>query len=151
MLKEKSITITDRNGPLHFKIREMPATKLEAWVMRAVLVLAEAGSDIPADAGVEGAAAFLAKHGLAALGRVNYEKAKPLLDEMLSACCFRVIDKLEEAVTPEGADAYIGDMKTLLTLRREALAINLGFFSSGSPSDSPEKPNTARISARSAG
>ena len=151
MLKEKLITIEDRNGPLQFRIREMPATQLEGWVMRAVLVLAEAGSDIPADAGVEGAAAFLAKHGLSALGKVNYDRAKPLLDEMLSSCCFRVFDKMEEPVTPENADAYIGDVKTLFTLRKEALGINLGFFSHGSPSGSPEKPNTAKVSARRAG
>ena len=115
--------------------------------MRAVLVLAGAGSDIPASGGVEGIGKYLAEHGLAAIGNVDYQKAKPLLDEMLG-CCYRVIDKMEERVTPETADAYIEDMGTLFKLRLEALKVNLGFFGSGSKSASPEKPNTVRLSAR---
>ena len=58
MLREKKITIQDRNGELDFKIKEMSAVKLESWVMRAILLLASAGSDIPANKGIEGAAAI---------------------------------------------------------------------------------------------
>ena len=147
MLREKTINLEDRGNALTFRIREMPATQLESWVMRAVLVLADAGSDIPADAGVEGAAAFLAKHGLAALGKVDYDRAKPLLDEML-ACASRVMDKAEERVTPESADAYVSDFRTLFKLRMECFKLNFDFFETGAPSGSPEKPNTAKVSAR---
>lgn len=150
MLREKLITIEDRGNALQFRIREMPATQLESWVMRAVLVLAEAGSDIPADAGVEGAAAFLAKHGLTALGKIDFVKAKPLLDEMLG-CASRIVDKVEEKVTPESADAYVSDFRTLMKLRMECFKANFDFFSPGSPSSSPETLNTAKVSARRAG
>ena len=148
MLREKKITIQDRNGELEFKIKEMSAVKLESWVMRAILLLASAGSDIPANKGIEGAAAYLSKHGLEALGKIAFDKATPLLDEKLEACAFRIIDKLEEAVTPQTAEAYIGDIKTLFTLRKECLAINLNFFGSGNPSASQEKASTVRLSAR---
>ena len=147
MRTEKIIDIEDRGKKLTFKVREMSATQLEDWTMRAVLVLAGAGSDIPASGGVEGIGKYLAEHGLAAIGNVDYQKAKPLLDEMLG-CCYRVIDKMEERVTPETADAYIEDMGTLFKLRLEALKVNLGFFGSGSKSASPEKPSTVRLSAR---
>jgi hypothetical protein len=147
MRQSKIIDIEDRGKKLTFKVTEMSATQLEDWTMRAVLVLAGAGSDIPANGGVEGIGRYLAEHGLAAIGNVNYEKAKPLLDEMLG-CCSRVIDKMEERVTPETADAYIEDMATLFKLRLEAFRVNFSFFGSGSPSASSEKPSTVRLSAR---
>jgi len=147
MRTEKTIELEDRGNKLTFKIREMSATQLEDWTMRAVLVLAGAGSDIPAGGGVEGIGKYLAEHGLAAIGNVDYAKAKPLLDEMLG-CCSRVVDKMEEKVTPETADAYIQDMSTLFKLRLEAFKVNFSFFGSGSPSTSPEKPTTVRLSAR---
>jgi hypothetical protein len=147
MRQEKRITIEDRGNKLEFVIREMSATQLEDWTMRACLVLAGAGSDIPASGGVEGIGKYLAEHGLAAVGNVNYEKAKPLLDEMLG-CCYRVVDKMEEKVTPETADAYIMDVSTLFKLRLEAFKVNFSFFGSGGQSASPEKQSTVRLSAR---
>ena len=147
MRNEKIIELEDRGNKLTFKIREMSATQLEDWTMRAVLVLAGAGSDIPAGGGVEGIGKYLAEHGLAAIGNVDYQRAKPLLDEMLG-CCYRVIDKLEERVTPQTAEAYIEDMTTLFKLRVEALKTNFSFFGSGSPSASQEKASTVRLSAR---
>ena len=78
MRKTKEVTITDRGKPLTFKITEMSATQLEDWTMRAVLVLAGAGSDIPAGGGVEGIGKYLAEHGLAAIGAVD--NAKKVLD-----------------------------------------------------------------------
>ena len=147
MRQSKIIDIEDRGKKLTFKVTEMSASQLEDWTMRAILVLAGAGSDIPANGGVEGIGRYLAEHGLAAIGNVNYEKAKPLLDEMLG-CCSRVIDKMEERVTPETADAYILDMSTLFKLRLEAFKTNFAFFGHGGQSASPEKPSSVRLSAR---
>ena len=147
MRNEKTIELEDRGNKLVFKVKEMSATQLEDWTMRADLVLAGAGSDIPASGGVEGIGKYLAEHGLAAIGNVDYAKAKPLLDEMLG-CCYRVMDKMEERVTPETADAYIGEVSTLFKLRLEALKVNFSFFGNGSLSGSPEKANTVRLSAR---
>ena len=41
------ITIEDRGNPLHFIIEEMPATKLESWIIRALLLVAGAGMEVP--------------------------------------------------------------------------------------------------------
>ena len=147
MRNEKTIELEDRGNKLVFKVKEMSATQLEDWTMRAVLVLAGAGSDIPAGGGVEGIGKYLAEHGLAAIGNVDYAKAKPLLDEMLG-CCYRVIDRMEERVTPETADAYIKDMTTLFKLRMEALKLNFSFFGNGSQSSTPAKGSTVRLNAR---
>ena len=147
MRNEKTIEIEDRGNKLVFKVKEMSATQLEDWTMRAVLVLAGAGSDIPAGGGVAGLGKYLAEHGLAAIGAVDYAKAKPLLDEMLG-CASRVVDRVEEKVTPETADAYIEDMSTLFKLRMEALKLNFSFFGNGGQSASPEKGSTVKLSAR---
>lgn len=144
---EKTITLEDRGKKLTFKIKEMSATDLEDWSIRAVLVLAAAGSDVPIDAGFEGAIQYLSSHGFAALGAVDYKKAKPLLDEMLG-CCSRVIDKTEQQVTVETANDYIEDMTTLLKLRIEAFKTNFGFFANGGQPAFPEDPSIVRLNAR---
>ena len=147
MRKTKEITLQDRDKSLTFRITEMSATQLEDWTMRAALVLAAAGSDVPAGGGIEAVGKYLAEHGLGAIGAVDYAKAKPLLDEMLG-CCFRVLDRTEEKVTPETADAYIEDIRTLFKLRMEAIKLNFGFFGSGGQSATPENPSTVKLSAR---
>lgn len=147
MRVEKTITLEDRGKKLTFKIQEMSATQLEDWSLRAVLVLAAAGSDVPIDEGFEGAVKYLSSHGFAALGAVDYKKAKPLLDEMLG-CCYRIVDRVEERVTTDTADAYIEDMTTLLKLRIEAFRINFSFFENGGTSASPENPSIVRLNAR---
>ena len=62
---------------------------------------------------------------LRALGAVDYEKARPLLNELLECCT--PADAVTP-LTPETADGIIEDVRTLFTLRKEALALNLGFF-----------------------
>ena len=121
------ITIEDRGNQLHFVIEEMPATKLESWVIRALLLVAGAGMDVPDGADLKKAGAFLADKGISALGTIDYEKARPLLDEMLG-CCYRKIEKVKERCTPDTVDGYIEDVQTLFKLRMEAVKLNLGFL-----------------------
>lgn len=136
--KESLITLQDRDQELTFKIREMPATRLEAWIIRAILLLAESGAQVPEGADIRAAGAFLADKGLTALGHVDFAKVRPLLDELLG-CCARVVENIEEKCTPESVDNYILDVATLFKLRMEAAKLNLGFLGpeaarlSGSP------------------
>lgn len=150
MRKEKLVTFEDRGKQLTFKIREMDAVSLESWIIRAIMCLAESGADIPADGGIEGIGRYLRSNGLGALAKIDYSKAKPLLDEMLM-CCYRVIDKTLEQVTPESAIAYIEDVKTIFQLRLEALKVNLDFFGGANSSGSPEQKNTVSLNQRSTG
>lgn len=140
MRKEKTITIDDRGNQLTFKIREMSATRLESWIIRAGLLLAGSGL-LPegekvrdtSDA-LNAAGRVMAERGLTALGAIDYEKARPLLDELLG-CCYHVGAGFEHQLTPEVADGIIEDVKTLFTLRQEAMGINFGFFADAGPSD----------------
>ena len=148
--KEIIIDIQDRDQLLTFKVKEMPATKLESWIIRALLLVAGSGTHVPDGADIRAAGAYLAENGLAALGGIDFDQAKPLLDELLG-CCSRVVEKVEERCTPESVDAYIMDVTTLFRLRMEAIKLNLGFLGPeaargnvpAAPSGSPEKTHTA--------
>lgn len=172
MRKEKIITLEDRGRKLTFKIRKMSALKLESWIIRAGLLLAGTGilsreivdgaapdssiRDAAPDAGeaMRKAGKAIMTHGLAAFGAVDYEKARPLLDELLE-CCARVDAGVEQTLAPGVADGIIEDVRTLFTLRKEALALNLGFFvpagPSGSDSGTTSRPDLSNpgISVRS--
>ena len=144
--KEIIIDVQDREQKLTFKIREMPATRLESWIIRALLLVAGSGAQVPDGADIKAAGAFLAEKGLAALGNLDFDKAEPLLDELLG-CCSRVVEKVEERCTPESVDAYIMDVTTLFKLRMEAIKLNLGFLGPEAErlSGSPEKPSTEEL------
>lgn len=141
--KEITIDIQDRDQRLTFRIREMPATKLESWIIRALLLAAGSGAQVPDGADIRAAGAFLAEKGLSALGNIDFEKARPLLDELLG-CCSRLVENVEERCTAQSVDAYIQDVATLFKLRMEAIKLNLGFLGPEAErlSGYPEKPNT---------
>lgn len=140
------LTIEDRGNPLHFIIREMPATKLEAWIIRALLLIVGADIEVPNGSDLKSAGAFLAERGVTSLGSVDYDKAAPLLDELLG-CCSRRLDKVEERCTPDTVDGYIEDVSTLFKLRMEAAKLNLGFLAAEVErlSASPTKPDTDKL------
>ena len=142
MRKEKTVVIEDRGKSLTFKIREMSALQLESWMARAGILLAGTGILDEANADVrnvgeiaEGVGKTLATSGLSALGRLDYDKVRPLLDELLG-CCSRVDAGVEQPLTPDVLEGFIEDVRTLFTLRKEALALNFSFFGQGGPSAS---------------
>ena len=147
MLKTKNITIDDNGNKLTFNIRQMPAMKAWNWCNRVLLLICGAGADIPLTDGLSGGVAYVREHGLGVLGKVDYDKAQPLLEELL-AQCYRVVDKAEEQVTPQTCEAYIEDLRTLYILEREALAMSLPFFAVGATSTSPDLQNTVRVRAK---
>lgn len=147
--KEVNITLEDGEDSLEFRIRQMPATKQESWIIQAVLLLAGSGVDLPEGYDLQKAGQYLATHGLKALGGVDYEKARPLLDDLLT-CCHRVLPEGGEmAVTPSTVDGYITDVRTLFRLRMEALKVNFDFFGSGGLSAFQQNPQTERATPSS--
>lgn len=148
MRKEKTVTIDDRGTSLTFKIKEMPALKLESWILRAVMLLAgsglldkeladrakEAANSMQTAEAMSSVGSFVTEHGLKALASVEYEKAEPLLAELL-ACCSRVDGGVEQRLdNPVVVEGIISDVRTLFKLRKEAFALNFDFFVQGSQS-----------------
>lgn len=144
MRKEKTVIIEDGGRQLTFKIRQMPALQLEDWIEQAALLLVGTGlldgektdihnvGDIATSIG-----RTLATSGLAAFGKLEFEKVRPLRDALLT-CCTRVDAGIEQPLTPDTLDGFIEDVRTLFKLRKEAIAINFGFFARGGQSVSPD-------------
>lgn len=126
--REKIITIQDREQELTFKIREMPAVKLERWLAEALKLTSEAGLDLPRLDDEDAVKLFFLESFLpTALGRIDYDKAWPLLEGLLN-CCSRLVENVEEPCSSQSVGAYIENVSTLITLRCEAMKVNSGFF-----------------------
>lgn len=161
MRKEKKIVLNDRGRELNFKIKEMSALQLERWIVKAGLLLAGSGildaSLASGDAGdvMAKAGQVISDEGLSALTKLDFDKAEPLLDDLLG-CCYHVVEGgVETRLTPGIVDGIIEDVRTLFQLRKEALALNLGFFVNAGQSDSasggtqPPARSARKISVRS--
>lgn len=142
--KTKTVTITSsgRDQGKVFFLTEMPATKAEKWAARAFLALAKAGLDVPEEAASAGVAGFAAM-GLDAIGKLNWEDAEPLLDEMMGCVQVQPSPGITRPLV-EAADD-IEEVMTLLTIRKELLELHLGFSLAAAPSTSA--PAAAAVNA----
>jgi hypothetical protein len=147
MRKEITVQLEDRGKQLTFKIKEMPATKMERWIIRALLLLLRGENAASLDSAqsavsssdLNKAANFLMKDGVKALARVDYEEAEPLLEELLN-CCRRVDAGVDQLCTSDTVDGYIEDVRTLFKLRMEAAKLNLSFFTEKASTSPAEQP-----------
>lgn len=131
MRKSMTLELDDRGTKLNFKITEMPATQLESWILRALLLLAGCGADVPDGSDLNAAASFLKGKGISALSAIDFEKAKPLLEELLN-CCERILPSgALQKVESSTVDGYISDVRTLFKLKLESAKFNLSFFNEG--------------------
>ena len=127
--------IRDGDNVLRFRITQMPASRLEDWLYRAVLCLGPA-LELPEGTGVEGIGEALAKDGFSKLANVKYADAKPLLDEMLG-CAERDLGNGQfMPVNLSTIDGYIETVQALFQLRIACFKCNLSFFAEGVPSGS---------------
>lgn len=120
------ITHEGRDKGKTFKMTEMAASQGERWAIRAFLVLAAAGIEIPDDT-VSMGLAGLAQVGMSAFARVNYEDAEPILDDMLKTVKI-VPDQHHPEVLRDLIETDIEEISTRLHLRKEFLKLHLGFF-----------------------
>ena len=148
MRQESIINLEDRGSSLKFRIREMPASRLESWIFRAYALLPrleEEGED-----GLEALGRRLYASGVKALAAVEPDKSGPLLDELL-ACCTRISGTgVEQVCVPGSVDGFVQDARTLLALREEALKVNLFFFGAEAERTS-DKPSGGGISCKTNG
>src|ERR1700693_4820703 len=86
------VTLQDRGEAKRYLITELSATEAENWALELFFAMANAGVELPdniAEMGIAG----IAELGLNALGKIPYEKAKPLLDKMMA--CVQFMPNLE--------------------------------------------------------
>jgi hypothetical protein len=124
MRKTATVTIDEdgRDKGKSFRLTEMSAMKTEKWATRALLALANGGVDIP-DGLERSGLAGLAVVGIQLLGKLDYDVAAPLLDEMMS-CVEIKTDARIRSLTPDD----IEEVSTLLFLRAEVFKLHASFF-----------------------
>jgi len=114
-----------------FKIVEMSAFAAESWAIRFGLALARSGILLPDDlqqklSTNEFGMADIATMGIQALAGLQYQEAKPLLDDML-ACVQIFPDRKNAAISRELVPDDIEELSTLLELRKKTVGLHLNF------------------------
>ena len=123
--KTLDITITDeksRDFKKEFRITELDAERAEDWAIRAFMGLSVGGVVLPTS--IPKTLPGLAMLGVQTLGRIPYEMARPLLNEMMS--CVQVITS--SGAVRKAAAGEIEEFSTLLELRKQVIEVHTGFF-----------------------
>lgn len=120
-------TVTDegRDNGKTFLLTEMPSSQAEAWAIRTLLALAKSGVDIPDSENLS--LAKMAEVGFKAISGLNWDVAKPLLDEMFS--CIRIIPDISKPhVVRDLIEQDIEEVKTRMMLRIEVWKLHTDFL-----------------------
>ena len=139
--KEIIFTATDgRDSGRQYHITEMPASKAEAWAIRAMLAMGKAGIEVPAELAQQGMAGLYAVV-IINLARIPYADALPLLDEMMD--CVQFIPGA--GVKRDLIEDDIEEVATRVKLRKKIWDLHTDFFPSAeestSASENPESKN----------
>jgi hypothetical protein len=151
MARKTKIVVVDRPGSRdngkRFLLTEMSAAAAERWAARAFLALAKAGVEVDDDMHGAGMAAIAAT-GLRALGRLDWQDAEPLLDEMMTCVKFCPDPAHPEVVRPIMTDDDVEEVETRFLLRMEVLQLHVNFSLAGALSAAA--PQTSAVSMGSA-
>ena len=139
MRKEKTVVLDDRGNKLTFKIREMSATDMSFWALRAFKALGAAGVELPDGADIRTALKLISANFQTMCKNIDLGDVRGLLDDLLRMC-WRVVGKVEEPVTPETVNDYIEDVHTLWALYAEAFKVCTDFFGGEKRSKSQNSP-----------
>lgn len=119
-----------------FILKELPASQAEAWAMRAILALMAGGVDMPE--GLENMnMAMMAEIGFNALARLDWDKVKPLTDEMWT-CVQIQPDPKNPSIVRHLIEEDVEEIGTRFKLRAEVFKLHTDFFKAAAPSISPK-------------
>lgn len=138
-MARKTLTVTipppeegtvNRDAGKVYLLTEMPASQGESWGIRALLALARAGIEIPAELENSGMAGIHAAGGLRLNGALHPEDVEPLLADMM-ACVQRIPDPGKPDIVRSLVEEDIEEVATRLKLRAEVMQLHLGFSITG--------------------
>ena len=139
----KIITITDegRDKGKGYLITEMDPVHGEKWATRLLLAAAEGGLDMPESFDFTTASSSkLAPYVMLAIAKAKWETLEPLLDEMMGCVQYVPTPSNPLVVLPLSANPdAIEEVKTMLTIRRGWLELQLGFSMAESSPISAQK------------
>jgi hypothetical protein len=132
---EIEIESDDRDYGKRFLITEMAADQAERWAIRFGFALMNSGVDLPElDGGITGMSDLL-KVGLKALAKVPYEKAEPLITEMMDCVQF-MPDAKNKKIVRDLFENDIEEVTTRLKLKKAVFDLHTSFFTAAVPSTS---------------
>ena len=131
MRKTENFTVTDegRDHNKTFILTEWPASRAEAWAIRALLALGAANVEVP-DGVLNDGMAGLAAIGLKKLFALPYSAAGPLLDELME-CVTVMPDARRPQVKRALVEEDIEEIRTRLTLKWQVLKLHIDFTIAG--------------------
>lgn len=116
-----------------YLITEMSAEQAEWWAFRALQGVALAEFDFgdmfarDESGNLQTPLADLAAKGIKAVMGIDPQKAKPLFDEMMQCVSIPIAGGAERDMLPSD----IEEISTRIRLRKEILAMHIGFFTNG--------------------
>lgn len=119
-----------------FQITEMPSSQAEKWALRALLGMIEKGVDLPE--GIEDTGfAGLARMGISFIGKLPFETAELLLNEMFT--CVRIMpNPNDRSVVRDLIEDDIEEVATRVKLRLAVWKLHVDFSKAVAPSTSAQ-------------
>lgn len=140
--KEIIFTLQDAERTLKFKARQMPATKLEMFIIKLAAVALHGGiansfNGLPERKGISDInwRDVNIDEVFKSLGNVNVEEVAELGNELLKCCSLITSDGVEQELMPETIDAVIEEVGSLWTLKKKAFEVNFSSFLKGGKSN----------------
>lgn len=130
MRKTKEFILQENGNNLTFVIEQMPATRMQLWMMKALSLLC--GTELASMDFSVLQKEFKSK-GFALLQGLDMDKAEPLIAELYT-CAKRKEGNALVQLSAENIDSVISDVRTLFALQKEILMHNFDFFTE-SPSN----------------
>lgn len=129
MRKTKEVVV-DFGGPDYrdtgktFLLTEMACTEAEDWAIHAMTLISQSGVNLP-EGIVNYGWAGMAIVGLDGLMKVDFVRAKPLLDRMIA--CVQIVPDPRKPVPHPVTDHDIEEVQTRLWLRDKVFELHSGF------------------------
>ncbi len=137
MRKTKEITITENGNSMTFLLTQMPATRLERFLLRLVVLL---GGAVDSNVDFSKLQKIFAEKPENAISTIfanikglDFDTAYSLIDS-LYPCAQQKAGGALIQVTKDNVDSMLGEISSLITLQKEILALNFDFFTKGAQS-----------------
>jgi len=140
----RSDKLGERDNGKVFILTEMPSEQGERWANRVIFAVMNAGVDVPEGVqsmGMAGVAAI----GIKALGKVPFEIAEPLLDEMFGCVQYQhdPHNPLLLQSIMSGNDSQIEEVMTRWKIRGALFTLHTGFSQGAVAPTTASKPSAA--------
>ncbi len=140
------ITAEGRDKGKIFHLKEMPASKAEAWAFRLFLALANTSVQLPPNLTALGFAG-VAQLGIRMLSGLKWEAAKPLLEEMFE--CVQIQRDPGTLFLVKPTDDDIEEPATRVELRVEVWKLHTDFLKAAASSTSASETSASTSTLQS--